>query len=405
MKKTKLLGSLLISIMTILPMFVLADGAFYTRMPAGTNIVNSVSIILNSSSPLNFQCGDPVIGIGFWAVGNNSFTPSYETPVQLWSSHLEFLVDVPLGDYSQVKIMCGFFGGGHGVGRSLEGGDGWGTGFVFTVTTSIPVIVVDSLSEATVGGDYSQILQANNGTIPVSWAVSGGSLPDGLTLDSSTGEIAGVPTIAGVFGFTVQVTDASGQVATKDLSILVNPAPEIVTTSLSGATAGSPYSQIIEATGGTFDLTWTVASGSLPFGLSLNGVTGGISGTPTTVGTYVFEVKVFDANAVTVSKTLAIVVNSIPVITRKNLPGGKIGKNYSQVISYSGGTGPLNWEVVSGSLPTGLGLNSVNGAISGIPTTIGRFNFTVRLTDASGAIVERGFSITIGSAKHSGLVR
>ena len=80
----------------------------------------------------------------------------------------------------------------------------WDTGLrvdALTVTTT-------SLPAAAGGQPYSASLAAVNGVAPYSWSVSSGSLPPGLTLNSSTGQISGTPDVAGTYSFTVTVKDS-----------------------------------------------------------------------------------------------------------------------------------------------------------------------------------------------------
>ncbi|HEV3486078.1 MAG TPA: Ig domain-containing protein, partial [Vicinamibacterales bacterium] len=65
------------------------------------------------------------------------------------------------------------------------------------------------------------------------------------------------------------------------------------------------------------------------------------------------------------------------------LPDGIRRTFYSRSISATGGTAPLAWSVVSGSLPAGLALNASTGVISGTPRETGTWGFTVRVVDAS----------------------
>ena len=152
-----------------------------------------------------------------------------------------------------------------------------------------PVITTTSLPNGTVGSTYDQMLAAT-GTVPISWSLVGGALPNGLTL-SSMGVISGTPTATGTSNFTVKATNSAGS-DTKALSITVNVdavAPVITTTSLSNGTVNSAYYQPLAATG-TAPITWSIASGTLPNGLTLS--SGGvISGTPTAAGTSNFTVK------------------------------------------------------------------------------------------------------------------
>src|SRR6202035_5208543 len=72
-----------------------------------------------------------------------------------------------------------------------------------------------------VGVPYTDTLTATGGTTPYTWSVSAGTLPAGITLNASTGVLAGTPTVAGTFSFTVTVTDSGSQTATKATSITI----------------------------------------------------------------------------------------------------------------------------------------------------------------------------------------
>src|SRR5438552_3327301 len=132
-------------------------------------------------------------------------------------------------------------------------------------------VTTDSLPNATVGAPYSASLSAKDGNPPYSWSISKGDLPVGLQLDSSKGNISGTPTAAGTYSFTAKVTDDENDSDTQWLSIEVDPAPlGITTTSLHDGTVGVAYSQALSASGGAGGNAWSVASGSLPAGLSLS---------------------------------------------------------------------------------------------------------------------------------------
>jgi Domain of unknown function (DUF4082)/Putative Ig domain/Bacterial Ig-like domain (group 2) len=100
-----------------------------------------------------------------------------------------------------------------------------------TVQTGSLTIATGSLASGTVGTAYTVNLAATGGTLPYTWALASGSLPTGLTLNASTGAIAGTPSLAGTYNFTARVTDATNpvQTVTKALSIIVAVAPTTVT--------------------------------------------------------------------------------------------------------------------------------------------------------------------------------
>jgi hypothetical protein len=167
------------------------------------------------------------------------------------------------------------------------------------------------LANATVGVPYNAALSASSGAQPYSWALSTGSLPDGVTL-SSTGTISGIPTAAGTASFTVQVTDSSvpGQQATKALSIIAGTTPPLmITTSvLPNGTVGMAYSSTLSASGGTPPYSWSIFSGSLPAGLTLGG--SAISGTPPHSGVFPFTVQVMDSTEASVFGPVDLIVTS-----------------------------------------------------------------------------------------------
>jgi len=166
-----------------------------------------------------------------------------------------------------------------------------------------PSIFPSVLPSGQVSVSYSTTLVAAPITPPATWAVTGGSLPLGLTLAAATGTISGTPTTAGTYTFLVQVTDTTGPSAQQGFSITVATNLDFLYDYLANATEAESYQGYTGATGGTTPYTFSLViisgSGTLPSGLSLNSTSGVISGTPAkgTAGTYYFTIRVTDSSS------------------------------------------------------------------------------------------------------------
>ncbi len=160
-------------------------------------------------------------------------------------------------------------------------------------------IATTALPGGTVGLAYNQTLVASGGVPGYVWSLNAGSnpLPDGLSMNPS-GVISGTLTAAATTTITVKVTDSAGGTATKEFTVTITApnvqALAITTTVLPVGTVGTAYNTSLVAAGGTGSKSWSISSGTLPAGLSLNASTGVISGTPTTAGASSFTLRVQD---------------------------------------------------------------------------------------------------------------
>ncbi len=264
-------------------------------------------------------------------------------------------------------------------------------------TTSL-TITTTALSAGQLQISYQQTLQAAGGITPYTWSITTGSLPPGLTLASSTGQISGKPTQAGTFSFTVQVADSSRLTASKAFSLSIASSQlTITTTSLPNGTIGQAYSATLAATGGATPYTWSVALGTLPSGLSLS-TAGLIAGTPTQAGTFSATFQVKDstyAQPQTATKSLSILIASAQLqIVTTSLADATIGLPYSIQLGATGGVTPYSWSIKSGALPAGLAL-SASGVISGTPTTAGTYSFTAQVADSTQQTATQNYTLAV----------
>jgi hypothetical protein len=278
-----------------------------------------------------------------------------------------------------------------------------------TIQGSLPLgVATSSLPAGELAGSYSATLTAKGGSPPYKWGLASGSLPPGLLLSSSTGAVTGTPTGSGQYSFTVQVQDsqASPQTATGALGISVASPLQIKTTSLPSGQVQTSYQATVAATGGITPYNWSVILGSLPPGLAVSASTGAISGKPTASGQYSFTLQAQDSAASTqiaistFNISIAAAAATAPQITTSALANGTTQLAYSATLTATGGTPPYSWSVISGSLPPGLTLGALTGAITGTPTASGQYSFTLQAQDsaASPQTVSKQFGISVGTS-------
>ncbi len=240
------------------------------------------------------------------------------------------------------------------------------------------------------------------------WTIVVGSLPDGLTIDLTSGLISGTPTTPGTFTFTIQLRDAICQLAQANGSIFVpgiGPPLAIICDSPPAGTVGVPYGpHQFPASGGTAPYTYSVLSGSLPDGLVLDTTTGILSGIPTATGTFAFTIQVEDSLGATADTGVCtIVISSAGGISLicNSPPNGFVGEFYSHQLGLTNGVPPYTVTIIVGVLPLGLSISST-GLITGTPTTIGLYTFTVHVVDSIGQIANVTCSILISAFPGTG---
>jgi len=132
-----------------------------------------------------------------------------------------------------------------------------------TDSASSPQIVNNPLLSGAVGVKYSATLAADNGVPPYTWGVAGGTLPTGISLQPRTGQIAGMPSQAGTFSFTVQVKDSSNQTASASFSANIAPAASPVITSISPASGPTTGGTSVTISGSNFQSGASVTFGAI----------------------------------------------------------------------------------------------------------------------------------------------
>ena len=253
---------------------------------------------------------------------------------------------------------------------------------------------------------YSAALEAAGGSGAFAWTVASGSLPAGLVLDVATGTIAGTPQSGGAFSFVVAAADAAdaSNVATASLSIMVANAPvSLAAQTVAPGRVSVPYTATLAASGGNGAFAWTIASGALPSGLTLDAATGILAGTPETCGAFSFVVAAADAadasNVATASLSM-LIANAPVALAAQTVAPGRVSVPYTATLAASGGNGTFTWTIASGALPSGVTLDAATGILAGTPETGGAFSFVVAAADAADAsnVATASLSMLIANA-------
>lgn len=276
-------------------------------------------------------------------------------------------------------------------------------GFVAPATAATPVTIDQTtLPNSAAGTPRSTTITASGGTAPYAFAVTAGTLPPGLTL-SADGTLSGTPTESNQFDFTITATDSGGQTGSQAYQVFISfpnfsmgPAPV-------AGTVGVPYSHTVIAGGGNPPYTWGRFSGMLPPGITMSG--GVLSGTPTAAGVFNFALVARDTTTgpgspfgVASGYTISVAPPTLE-LGPATVPDATVGAAYSQTLTTTGGTAPYTYDVTAGALPAGLAL-SAGGALTGTPTAVGTFDFTVTATDSTGGTgpfsTSRAYTLVVG---------
>jgi hypothetical protein len=277
-----------------------------------------------------------------------------------------------------------------------------GTGnYALTITVSaagtVPDITNNPLTAAgTVGAAFTFTITAT-GT-PTSYAASG--LPVGLVLNTVTGVITGTPALAGTAAVPLSATNAFGtDSATLSITIAAaTVAPVITIPPTIPATVGAPITYVIVATG----LPTSYTATGLPIGLTLNPLTGAITGTPTIPGTYTVVITATNAAGTsTVTFTIVVAPATVaPVITSPTTATGTVG---TPLITYLIAATGLPTSYSASGLPAGLKVNPLTGAINGTPTVAGTFTIVLTATNSAGTSTAT-LTLTIAATPASRIV-
>ena len=266
--------------------------------------------------------------------------------------------------------------------------------FQFVIVPGV-ALTTASVPPGTIGAAYSAGLTLE-GTTSATWSVSEGQLPPGLTL-SPAGVIAGIPTTAGTYTFTIRAGDER-RAARRSYTIAVRPPLAITAAPVPAAEVGVAFGGVkVTASGGSGSNTWTL-EGGLPAGLTFNAQNAEIVGTPSAAGTFAVKVVAKDNEGRAASVDVKIVVSARLAIITTRLTSARVGRFYAATVKTRGGVAPVRLKAMSGRFATGLRLNLKTGLLSGKPQRAGVYRVVIQARDRLGVTVTRAFVLNVRAA-------
>lgn len=249
------------------------------------------------------------------------------------------------------------------------------------------------VSSWTAGVPYTSQLKAIGGSGDYNWSLdsliskttwdvaASGKDRRNFTISSSSGH---TPT-AGVDTFFVSLVDNNATKVESTLVLTINPALGAITGACQpNTTVNRSITPVTyKVTGGTAPWRWSVAG--QPSGISIDAVTGVLSGTPTRSGTYTMIIHVIDGAGVDSSKTCSWIISApLGSIAGACPPTPwEMGRSIVPIsYSVSGGTAPRVWSVAG--QPGGISIDPSTGKLSGTPTNSGLFSLIIHVVDGSG---------------------
>lgn len=250
-----------------------------------------------------------------------------------------------------------------------------------------PDTIAGTLPQLMIGSGFSATLTAPGYPTPT-FAVTAGALPAGVSL-SSAGVLSGTPTVAGQWSFEVTATNSQGAVS-RTFGGHVGAVPAAIGGTVPSLAWGTPVAVLL-TTSGYPAPTFAVTAGALPAGLSLDGTTGALVGTPTVAGSYSVTVTAANAHGssdVTFTGTVAAVVPGAPSGLSAERGDGKATVSFDAPPS-DGGSTLTGYEVsIDGGAWAPLGATaqgaSLTGTVEGLVNGV-EVELRVRAVNAVGA--------------------
>lgn len=255
----------------------------------------------------------------------------------------------------------------------------------FVIIPQVPAITTSATANGTVGQVHSRAITATNS--PVQFSAVG--LPPGLTINSTSGLVGGIPTLDGTYLSRVTATNAGGS-ATQNLTYTIAPVlPVLTNNGTLTVRVGTPVSYRITA----LNAPRSFAAVGLPGGLTVNATSGLISGTPAVAGNFSMNLTATNPAGTGFKNLPAVVLPIVPVITSSSTRSAAISQPFTHQIAAT--NSPTRFGATG--LPAGLTVNATTGLVSGSPAASGLFVANLTAMNAGGTATQN-FTLTVTAA-------
>jgi len=257
-----------------------------------------------------------------------------------------------------------------------------------------------SLPDSITDHEYRVAFAARGGYPPYTWDVSGDFSPAGLDFSQQDATLQGFPADAGKYHVSCTVRDRFNTESSSEFDFEIVPAvpkPVILTEAVPPGRAGAPYAMAFAVNGGYPPYTWSLASGKLPPGLTLDPA-GLVAGKPADAGDYEFAVEMTDL----IGQKLKSVPYRMRVYTTqgfqkfevktKSLPTLLTGQGIDIALACQGGEPPYVWESL-GNLPPGIQMSP--DGLTGSPAKVGEYTVNLAVKDASGESAQVAYAVAV----------
>ena len=265
-------------------------------------------------------------------------------------------------------LVAGNFSGGSGRGDLvIPDGSTDGANVVLGREPGDSISCPQGNAPIVTGSPYSLTCSGSGGVPPYTYVQSSGTLPPGLSLNSSTGVIGGTPTAAGSYTFTILAEDSDvpsvASPASVTLNIVISLTPASAT--LAAATLSTPYTATL-VSGGTTPYTCTLTGGSFPSTFTLTSSTCVLSGTPAAIGPYSFSISMTDSGSPPQSTSQTFSLTVMPLATSTTIGSSPnpapFGTNVTFTAHVTPSTASGTVAFIDGS--TAIGTGTLSGGIA-----------------------------------------